>query len=151
MTLILPGERLLGRMDTDTVRALGMDLRELVLEMEREAAPMLRAIAVWWKWYEAVPRQKEKTFPFVGGANVVVPLIGITCDALTSRSLAQATAASPTYWSARSENEANTVVAKNMARYINWQADGNDFSLKHVLADWLLETYVTGRGAVAMN
>lgn len=151
MTLILPGERLLSRMDGDAVKTLGLDLRDLVRDMEREAAPMLRAIAVWWKWYEAVPRSKEKNFPFVGAANVVVPLIGITCDALTSRSLAQACAASPTYWSVRSENEEQAAVARNMARYINWQADGNDFSLKHVLADWLLETYVTGRGAVAVN
>lgn len=151
MALIFPGDRLIGRMSGEAVQALGLDLRGLVQDMEREAAPMLKAIAVWWKWYEAIPRSKEKTFPFVGAANVVVPLIGITCDALTSRSIAQATAASPAYWSARSENEEMAAVARNMARYINWQADGNDFSLKHVLADWLLETYVTGRGAVAVN
>jgi hypothetical protein len=151
MALIFPGQRLVGRMQSDALRTLGAELRDLVTELEQEAAPRLRALAVWWKWYEAVPRSQEKNFPFVGAANVVVPLIGITCDALTSRSLAQATAAAPSYWSARSENELRARVARNMARYINWQADGNDFSLKHVLADMLLETYVTGRGVCALH
>lgn len=151
MALIYPGQRLMGRMSSDAVTELGQDLRDLVLDLEAEAAPTLKALAVWWKWYEAVPRQKEKTFPFVGAANVVVPLIGITCDALASRSLAQATAAAPAYWSARSENEDRAQVARNMARYINWQADGNDFSLKHVLADQLLETFVAGRSVAALH
>lgn len=151
MALIFPGDRLLTKMDTEAVNDLGQELLGAAQDLEAELAPTFRQIAVWWKWYEAVPRTKDKTFPFVGASNVVVPLIGITCDALTSRSLAQATAASPTYWSARSENEAMQKTASNMARYINWQADGNEFSIKHVLADMLLETYVTGRGACAIN
>lgn len=151
MALIFPGQKLVGRMDREAMQRLGGQLREMVIDLEREHAPLFRAAAVWWKWYEAQPRQKEKTFPFVGAANVVVPLIGITCDALASRSLAQATAAAPTYWVARTENETRERVARNMARYINWQADGNEFSLKHVLADQLLEMYVVGRGACALH
>jgi len=151
MALIFPGDRLMGRMSADAVQALGLDLRDLIHDMEAEHAPRIRAMAVWWKWYEAIPREKEKSFPFKGAANVVVPLIGITCDALASRSLSQATAAAPTYWITRTENESRTVVARNMARYINWQADGNDFSLKHVLSDQLLETYVTGRSVAALH
>jgi len=151
MTLIFPGERLLGQMDSASVIALGHELRMLIEDMEREAAPLFRALRTWWKWYEATPRDKEKTFPFVGASNVVVPLIGVVCDALTSRSLSQATAAAPTYWTTKTENEARTLVARNMSRWINWQADGNSFSLKHVLAEWLLETHVAGRGVAALN
>ena len=151
MALIFPGERLLSRMAREDVVALGHELVGMIRDMESEAAPLHRAIAVWWKWYEAEPKTKEKNFPFARAANVVVPMIGITCDALSSRSLAQATAAAPTYWTARTENETRTRTARNMARYINWQADGNCFSLKHVLSDQFLETYVTGRSVAALH
>ena len=151
MALIFPGDKLLGSMSREDVIELGHDLVGLIEDKEREAAPLHRAIAVWWKWYEAEPKTKEKNFPFKNAANVVVPMIGITCDALSSRSLAQATAAAPTYWMTRTENENNVQTARNMARYINWQADGNCFSLKHVLAGQLLETYVTGRSACALH
>jgi hypothetical protein len=151
VTLIYPGDRLSTRMSKDALRELGLDIKDLIEGMERENAPLLKAMAIWWNWYEAKPRMKEKNFPFKGAANVVVPLIGITCDALMSRSLAQATAAAPTYWTTRTENEERTEVAQNMARYINWQADGNDFSIKHVLQEMFLETYVTGRGVCAIN
>jgi len=151
VALIFPGERLLAKMARDDVVALGHDLRDLVQDLEKEAAPTFRAISVWWKWYEAEPKTKEKNFPFARAANIVVPMIGITCDALSSRSLAQATAAAPTYWTLRSENESRTAMARNMARYINWQADGNCFSLKQVLSPQLLETYVTGRSVAALH
>lgn len=151
MTLIFPGEKLIQRLDRADVERLGLDLRELVRDLEREHEPLFRQLAVWWKWYEAVPRTKEKSFPFVGASNVVVPTIGTVCDALASRSLAQITAADPTYWRARSENEDNAEIARNMARYVNWQAAGNDFSLKHVLVDQLLETYVAGRSVCAIH
>ena len=59
-------------------------------------------------------RRKERNFPFVGASNVVVPTIGTVCDALASRSLAQVTAAAPTYWMCRSENEQNADMARNM-------------------------------------
>jgi hypothetical protein len=149
--MIFPGQKLLARMDSESVTRLGEELRERVVEMEQEHAPLYRAMSAWWKWYEAVPRTQSKTTPWVGAANVVVPLIGIVCDALASRLLAQTTAAAPTYWTARSENEARSQLARNMARYINWQADGNEFSLKHVLSDQLLETFVIGRGVAALN
>ena len=151
MALIFPGERLIERMDAKTVTQLGLELRDVVRDLERELSPTLKALSVWWKWYEAVPKSKEKTFPFVGASNVVVPMIGIACDALTSRSLSQATAAAPTYWLIESENEKRRKIASNMQRYINWQANGNDFSLKHVLAEQLLEAYVTGRGCAAVH
>ncbi len=151
MALIFPGERLISRMDAETVVRLGLDLRDVVKDLEEQLAPTMRAISVWWKWYEAVPKTKEKNFPFVGASNVVVPVIGIACDALASRSLAQATAAAPTYWLISSENETRKNLARNMARYINWQANGNDFSLKHVLSDQFLEAYVTGRSAAAIH
>lgn len=153
MTLIQPGDRLIQRMDSDAVRALGYDLRDLVLQLEAEHSPLFRAVAVWWKQYEATPRTKEKNFPFVGAANVVVPLIGIVCDALASRALAQATAAEPTIWSCVSQDDSpeRQRTARNMSRWINWQAAGNEFSLKHVLAEQFLELFVVGRGACAIQ
>lgn len=153
MALIFPGDRLMPRMSADALTALGSDLRDVGRDLQAEHAPLFRALATWWKWYEAVPRQKEKTFPFVGASNVVVPLIGITCDALASRSLAQATAAAPTYWSCLSQNEdpARQRTASRIQTLINWQAGGNEFSLEHVLADQFLEAHVAGRGAVAIN
>ena len=138
-------------MSAETSRALGDQLTGVLREYQQETAPKLRAIAAWWNWYAAIPKQKVKNFPFAGASNVVVPLIGITVDALTSRSLAQLTAAAPAYWSTRTENESRAVVARNMARYINWQGDGNDFSFKHVLANGLPELYVTGRTVKAIH
>jgi hypothetical protein len=151
VALIFPGDRLLGRMAPDAVTQLGQDLRGMIVDLETEHSPLFKAVAVWWKWYEATPRDKEKSFPFVGASNVVVPLIGIVCDALTSRAVAQATAAAPQYWVCESENEDNAGMARNMQRYLNWQANGNCFSLKHVLADMFLETFVVGRGACAVH
>lgn len=151
MALIFPGQPLIRKMDSQAVERLGHLLKERITDLEREHAPLFRAMTVWWKWYEATPRDKEKNFPFKGASNVVVPLIGVTCDALAARSVAQATAASPTYWSCRTENEGREATARNMARYLNWQADGNSFSIKHVLNEAFLDMYVCGRAVVAAN
>jgi hypothetical protein len=151
VTLIMPGQALTTSMSGEALRTLGGHLNERLDSLQQENAPHHRAMASWWRWYHAIPRVKQKNFPFANASNVIVPLIATVVDALSARTLAQTTAAAPAYWSARSENEDMMPTAREMVRYINWQADGNDFSFKQVLANALPEMHVTGQTVLAAN
>ena len=145
-----PGERLTARMSRESRTRVGGLAVELATDLERLAEPLIRSIPEWWKRYEAKPRFKEKHHPFRNASNVVVPLVGIMVDALVSRSFSQFTAAGDQFWTARTENEEKQAVARDMARYVNWQAR-HDFSMKSFLYDWLLELYNIGSSVAALN
>lgn len=151
MSEVYPGESLLSLMDDKSRRALESHLWDLVTQLQQENSVLLRNYGLWWKLYHAEPKQKTRTFPWLNASNVVIPVIATAVDAMTARSLTQLTAASPAFWSTRTENESDERVrtAREMARVLNWQADGNCFSIKHVLASALLEMYVVGQGVLA--
>ncbi len=148
--LLYPGQSLIRSADRSTLAELGGHLIDLSQDLEQQNDPLLRAIRVWWDWYEARPRTKEKNVPFRKASNVVVPLIGIMADAMTSQSLASFTSAGDRFWQSRVENEGNEVLAQNMIRYVNWQAR-NDFPWISALTGWLQEVYVLGEGVFALH
>lgn len=147
---LVPGESLVQRMDTSTMDMLGSHCMDLAQDLEYQNEAFIRAIRVYWDWYDAKPRVKEKNTPFRKASNVVVPVIGMMTDAMVSQSLSTFTAAGDRFWQARVENEGNETVALNMARYVNWQAR-NDFNWVATLAGWLPEVYLLGSGVLALS
>ena len=125
MTTLIPGQ-VLRPTDADK-RVLSGQLMEMVSELEAEYSTYFNDIAVWWDFYEAKPRLKQKNFPFKHASNVVVPIIQIMADALIARTFSSIFGHGTRVWSVTTENEDKERQSKDMARYINWQARGNDF------------------------
>jgi len=150
MALLIPGQVLTNRLDSDVIVALGQAIHERVTQLEDEYAPYFKAIAHWWKWYDAEPRTKTKNSPFKNSSNIVVPFIKQQADAALSRTYASMTR-TDRIWLARSENVKNEKLAANVARRINWGARGNDFDFKTFLYDWLSELYPIGQAVAAIN
>lgn len=150
MIQLLPGQSLISSMDEDTLNHLGGHLLDLAQDLEYQNDTYIKNIRVYWDWYDAKPRVKEKNTPFRKASNVVVPVIGMMTDAMVSQSLSAFTAAGDRFWQARIENEGNELVAQNMARYINWQAR-NDFNWVGTLAGWLPEVYLLGSSVLAFS
>lgn len=126
-------------------------ISEIITDLERENGPLFDAISVWWRNYEAIPRQQVKNHPFKNASNVVVPIAQMMVDALVARAWTALYAAGHRVWQARTENESNRHLALNMARYINWQADGNDFSFRVPSHDWILEMVAIGSSVLSGN
>lgn len=150
MALLIPGQVLTSRLDNDVIEALGPAIHERITQLEDEYAPYFKAIAKWWKWYDAEPRTPRKNFPFKDASNIVVPFIKQQADAALSRTYATMTR-TDRIWLAKSENTKNERLAANVARRINWGARGNDFDFKLFLYDWLSELYPIGQAVAAIN
>jgi hypothetical protein len=150
VTVIIPGEILTKRLNEQDAKSLGAELYEIVDQLEQEYAPYFKAVAEWWKWYEAVPRTETKNFPFKNASNVVVPFIKQQVDAAVSRTFSTFTR-TDRIWMTRTENSNNEKLANNVARRINWGARGNDFDYKLFLYDYISELYPIGQACAAIN
>ena len=108
-------------------------------------------IRLWWRQYEAVPRLKVKNFPFKNASNVIIPLTKIQVNALVARTMEKIFSSGHRVWESYTENEGKKELGQNAARYINWQADDNDFNFAETVEDWLTELYVIGTSVMAGN
>ena len=149
MTNLLPGQ-VITLPDAD-IAILERHLTNEVTNLETKYAEYFKKLAIWWRWYDAEPRMKKKTFPFLGASNIVVPLIQIMSDSLIARAFSSVFGAGERVWTARTENQDNTGVARDMARYMNWQAAGNDYDLRLAIYDCFSELYPIGSSVLALN
>ena len=148
--MITPGQTI--PIDDKTRDGLAIELTNLVRDLESEYSGLFSDITTWWKNYEATPRiQGPKNFPFVGASNVVVPLIQITADATVNRAYATVHGHGRRIWLAKTQNEEEELKVDNIARYINWAANNNDFNMRLVAYDWFLEAHVIGSSVIALN
>lgn len=109
-------------------------------------------IAVWWRWYEGVPRiAGPKIFPFVGASNVIVPLIQIMSDAFEARTYAALFGHGRRVWMSYTENEEIEKQVENVSRFINDAANNNDFNYRLCSADQIQELGVIGESVKAIN
>ena len=146
---IRPGQTLkISEKDQDD---LGACLFDLIVQRERDHAPLFADMAVWWDWYEAKPRFKRKDFPFKDASNVIVPLIQFQSDQLVNQLYGSIFSAGRRVWNARTENEALIQHTRDVVRFLNWAANDNDFDLKIPLHDMLQEMVVVGSSVIAMN
>lgn len=149
---MIPGEVI--RLNEDSRMKLGGFLREIIDDLETKYGVYLRNdIPVWWKWYHAIPAVTEKTWPFKGASNVVIPYIRTMADSVTATNFGKVFAAAPSVWGVKSQNETekSTAYAYNMQRHLTWAGNGNDFDLKLPIYDWQNEKSVVGASVLALN
>ena len=151
MTILLPGEKL-RLLKADRLAVEGF-LGEYLEDLIRQYRTYLEDIAVWWKWYYAIPSSRTKNFPFRDASNVVVPFIRTMADAASATMFGKVFAAAPKVWSISSQNESreSKETSLSMDAHLNWAANGNDFNFKLPIYGWTNEIAVIGESIVALN
>ena len=143
MPLILPGQSLIKGISKGDLVTLGGDLRDRSVQLETDYRKLKLAMTEWWRWYDAEPRTKARNFPFKNASNVVFPLIKQQVDAAVAKTFASLTQ-TDRYWFVKTEREDLALEAPNVARRINWGAQGNEFDFLLFLYDFLTELYIIG-------
>lgn len=130
---------------------LGGCLSEIVTQYESDHARMLHDYRVYTKWYEAEPITKERTFPFRGASNLVVPLIRTACDSATARLFAMVQARRRTLWTGYSENEdfADHYL-QDILKFLNWAAR-REFDTFWSILDWITEATILGSSVLTLS
>jgi hypothetical protein len=147
--VIVPGQVIPLR-EADSL-FLGRKLSEMVSELESQHSQLFQDIRVWWSWYDATPRLRQKDFPFVNASNLVVPLIQVMSDALVNRLYGMVFGAGNRIWMGRTENVEMEQHVRDVVRWINWAANDNDFNFRGVIYDWLSELVPIGSSVLALN
>ncbi len=130
---------------------LASAIQNLISDLESQSQPLFEAMEIWQKNYEAKPKQAIKNFPFQNASNIVVPLAKMMVDSRVGSIWGAIHGAGSQVWQTRTQNEDWEDQAKQIARYINWQADGNDFRFAPASYDWLMEQTILGSSVLAGN
>ena len=149
MPNLIPGQVI--NLPDDQLNLLAKHLENEITNLENVHADYFKRIAIWWRWYEAEPRLQKKNFPFLNASNIVIPIIQIMSDGLIARSYNSVFGAGDNVWTARTENEDNQGMARDVVRYLNWQAKGNDYDLRLAIYDCFSELYPIGSSVLALN
>jgi hypothetical protein len=131
------------------LKLLARSVQDLITDLESQSQPLFKAMRVWQKNYEAQPRQAQKDFPFRNASNIVVPLAKMMVDSRVASLWEAIHGAGSQVWTARTQNENEEDRAKAVVRYINWQADGNDFDFGPATYDWIQEFTSLGSSVLA--
>jgi hypothetical protein len=150
--MILPGQDLSKGLSKQTLTGLGVEVGLVIDDLENQYHGLFGDIAIWWKNYEAIPKTPgPKNYPFKGASNVVVPMIQIMVDAAVNRAYASIHGHGRRLWTAQSENEKFERPVKDVGRWINHAGNNNDFNMRLVAYDWLLEMHAIGSSVLGLN
>lgn len=127
---------------------LASAITNVITDLETQNQPLFTAMEVWHKTYEAQPKSKQKNWPFMNASNVVVPLAKTMVDSRVASIWTSIHGSGDQIWTAKTENQAWEDSAKQMVRYLNWQAR-NDFDFATVSYDWLMEATQMGSSVIA--
>ena len=148
--MISPGQEI--PIEDKMRESLGQEISAYIDDLEQTYSTYIKDIATWWRWYEAEPMVKgQKSFPFLGASNIVVPLIRIMADAHVNRMYAALFRSATDIWTIRTEREDKIRETKDLGRFLNWAAAGNDFNFRLPAYDNMLESAVIGSSVMALN
>jgi hypothetical protein len=149
MANLIPGQII--RLSEPDTRILEKHIGNEITNLETKYSDYFKKLQTWWRWHEGEPRMRQKNFPFVGASNIIIPLTRIMSDSLIARAFNTVFGAGDNVWTARTENENNVQIARDTARYTNWQGKGNDFDLRLSVYDTFSELYPMGASVMALN
>lgn len=144
-----PGEAI--KLNTHDLGVLGHTVSEMIDDLERTYRPYFEALRVWQQWYEARPLTNTKNFPFANASNIVVPLSQVMSDAMVNRAYAGFFGSTQRNWIAKTEDEKYEKVSNNIARFVNWASNNNDFNFRLNAWDWLNEWVPMGASVMCGN
>jgi hypothetical protein len=81
----------------------------------------------WDMLYAAEPKEKRKTFPWPGAANVEIPIISIACDSIAARLLNTIFGVEP-FWTVNPLRKEMEKFAKPVEHWLDWSRK-NEFDL----------------------
>ena len=94
--------------------------------------------------YMAEPKQKVKTFPWRGAANIVIPLVGITTDSIIARIVNTIFGVDP-FWTVRPLHKDFVPMAKPVEDFMDWSRKV-EFPLYPEVKSWCIEVVQDGWG-----
>ena len=139
------------RLSKEKLQSLSQSVQNLITDLETQSAPLIEAMEIWQRNYEATPKHAVKNWPFRNSSNIVVPLAKMMVDSRVASIWNAIHGAGRNVWGIATQNTDEEDGGKQVAKYINWQADGNDFDFGPATYDWLYDQHVNGSGVLAGN
>lgn len=128
--------------------AVGALKRYLIDELRRTIGERGPIEEIWKRWlqaYRAEPRVKEKSFPFRGAANLVIPVIASDVETIWSR-LMGLLFGPENLWSTRPLRPDMVDFAPRLQEFLAWAQRHDIPGLEGEIADWLLDVCKLGTG-----
>lgn len=133
-----------SQMDPRQVRNLMEYLRYEIPQALSDRAPLEERWLKYHLGYRAMPLTDRKDFPFIGAANLVLPVIATDVDTVFSR-LMGILFAPDNLWSCKPLNEMMVDYAPRLQEFLQW-AQGAELGVYNAIADFLLELCKLGTG-----
>lgn len=135
-----------GELDQRAAGILIEWLREEITRALNERRPLEERWLRWQRLYKAVPETPLKEFPFLGAANLVLPVIATDVDMVFSR-LMGVLFQPDNLWSCRPLREDMIEFAPRLQEFLRW-AQNNELEVYRALVGFLLETCKLGTGVL---
>lgn len=111
-----------------------------------DRAPLEERWSNYQLGYRAIAEKEEKDFPFIGAANLVLPIIATDVDTVFSR-LMGILFAPDNLWSCRPLNEQMVEYAPRLQEFLQW-AQNAELGVYQAVGDFLLELCKLGTGII---
>lgn len=119
-------------------------LRTEITQSLNDRAPLENRWNKYLLNYRAFPEEEQKQFPFVGAANLALPVIATDVDTVFSRLMGILFAAE-NLWSCRPLNDRMVQYAPRLQEFLQW-AQNAELNVYPAVADWLIELCKLGTG-----
>jgi hypothetical protein len=133
-----------SQMDPRQVSNLMEYLRTEIPQALSDRAPLEERWIKYHLGYRAMPVDTRKDFPFIGAANLVLPVIATDVDTVFSR-LMGILFAPDNLWSCKPLNEMMVDYAPRLQEFLQW-AQTAELGVYGAIADFLLELCKLGTG-----
>ena len=115
---------------------------------KRDRDTLTSNMAEWERLYEARPKVAQKTFPFEGAANIVVPVIATAVDSVLAR-LINSIFGAGELWNTRQRSAAWTDLVEPVNTFLNW-AQKEVLKMYQVCQRWFLGCIKNGTGVLKL-
>lgn len=123
--------------DVDRAKLVSYIEAELTEALDEHAERVGR-LNDWQMAYDGDPKEKRKTFPWPGAANLRVPLIGIAVDSIVARIVNTIFMVEP-FWTIRPLRKEVEQIAKPVEAYLDWSRK-SEYNLYRAIRPWVIET-----------
>jgi hypothetical protein len=126
--------------------ALGHEVCELIIALESENRDLISDKPIHRDWYNATPDVPERTSPWRGASNLVVPFIRTMADSLIARAVLT-TFATNKLWTGSSENSFYRERLTNLLAFLNY-GYRHGFDCFNPIHDFITELYIHGHAVM---
>lgn len=121
-------------------------LRTELFQAQGERAFLEEKWARWQMAYRSVPEEDVKQFPWLGAANLVLPVIATDVDTMFSR-LMGIIYGPDNLWACKPLNDLFVNYAPRLQEFLQWAQDA-ELNAYPAIADWLMELCKLGTGVL---